>query len=235
MNCYYCGSTLPEGSPVCKACGISQQAQPVEVRTSPVLARGFLPNANNQAPTEVSQNTPVTPTAAGSPSVAPSTMWASNTGLIVAGIGGIIALLTFFLLPFISGILLQLTGMQLASLGGQSAPGGQASGLAILWIDPIAAGIIIIAAAWPILQSNIPDMTTSRSAAYVLVILSFVILIVMFGVYFYYSQPITPGGPVFASAFSSGFWGYIVAMLVVLVGGSMQVARANKSLNPMHP
>ncbi|MBV9228475.1 MAG: hypothetical protein JOZ18_04105 [Chloroflexi bacterium] len=160
-----------------------------------------------------------------------------NAGFLTAGIGGVVALFAFFVLPFIllplfGGI--TLTGSQLANMGGQpnSIFGNAAQGMQILWLAPLIALVVIAIAAYQLFKSKPVSATATASekqAAIWVIILGAIMLFILLIRLIIDSQPPNQSydgsysGPIVASFYGAGFWIYALSMVVVVVGGSLQL------------
>ncbi|MEO7019636.1 MAG: hypothetical protein ABI234_05745 [Ktedonobacteraceae bacterium] len=158
---------------------------------------------------------------------------ADQAGFIIAGIGGIVGLLSFFTMPYLSYGFLSATGQQLASFGyqtgsqygnsygyGSSQP--QANELVFFWLLPIVAGIIILMAGVPLLKSG---GTGKKGAAGGLIVLGVLAIVGLLGTYIYINvkiQNLTFSSLTINSVIGSGIWVYIIAMIAVIIGGVIQ-------------
>src|SRR5438552_1763151 len=95
-----------------------------------------------------------------------------NIGYIIAGVGGLVALLAFFFMPFLTVGPFSFTGQQLASAGNQISNsafgGGQLNQLQTLWLAPVVAGIATLIAAVQLFRSQSAN-GSSRWAAFSLI------------------------------------------------------------------
>src|SRR5258708_37378497 len=157
----------------------------------------------------------------------------SKAGFIIAVVGGIAGLLSFFFMPYLSYSFVSVTGQQLASLGNQvssySALYGngtqQFNGLLLLWLIPIVSGLITLIAGVQLFKSPGNATVTGRKVAGGwLIVLAALPLIGMGGVYIYLTNQIQ--GSTFptvslGSLIGTGLWVLILAMIAVIVGGAM--------------
>jgi hypothetical protein len=143
-------------------------------------------------------------------------------GFIIIVCGGLLALFAFFSLPYVALGPFSFTGSQVAQNNG------------FLWLEPIIAGIIVAIAGWQILTSlgGEPASDESLVAIIGLTLLALAILLI--------SSFLQPNYPVYVKLASasissvttispsngSGFWLYIVGMIIVLVGSAVQIKRA---------
>ena len=153
-----------------------------------------------------------------------------NVGMILAVIGGSIALLTFFTMPFFSFLgFASVTGQQLASLASQysqlantSNPGSNGGQLLIaLWAAPVLAGLIILVAALQFRASV--QIRSKRVAAGWMIALAILGIALYIGILIYVNTftSSVSGSPSVFSFLGAGFWIYIIALVGVIVGGAM--------------
>lgn len=154
-----------------------------------------------------------------------------NAGFIIAGIGGIVGVLSFFL-PYLSYGFITATGQQLASLGYQfgnqynssySSSNPQLNALLFLWLLPVVAGIIILLAGVQLLRSKEPG---KKASAGWLIALAVLAILGLLGAYIYLTiqiQNSTSSPVTLTSVIGSGIWVYIIAMIAVIVGGAIQL------------
>lgn len=249
MFCLYCGNKLPDGAIFCNRCGRRQNRsanpsnpsmtnvptgrQQSSGRTMPFV-QGPLPS--NNAPT--SQGTP---SLQGSPPreeslspwpaqpAFPTVLPQRNAGFITAGIGGIVGLLSFFFMPYISYGFITATGQQLTSLGyqaatqyGYSSSQPQFNGLLLLWLLPIVAGIIVLIAGAQLFRI---EGAGKKAAAGWLIGLAVLAILGLLVAYIYLTAQIqnsTSSSVTLTSVIGSGVWIYIAAMIAIIVGGVIQ-------------
>lgn len=269
MFCLYCGKTLPDNAGFCNYCGKRQVAEPGATSTSnlnqPASPSTKLPIHGGQSmsenlpgtmPWERPYSAPLNPTPTpppppfrNSPASARSSSGETffskhNLGTIIASVGGIVALLAFFFMPFVTiplGIFgtYSFTGQQLASYGNQSATSiysSQFQALQLLWSEPLAALIILGIAAYMIFKStqNILTAQATKTAAISLITIATIMVVALFIRYGIDAQPSSQygssySGPTLASYYSSGFWVYILSMLAVIAGGAIQLGQNRNS------
>jgi hypothetical protein len=241
MNCIHCSAPLSDDALFCSRCGTQQNAP-----ERPVTQSQTIPVSQ---PATVSGARPSSSQAA---SPGAQFDWSAltrkqNAGFLTAGIGGIVALFAFFVLPFISVTLgmfgtFSLTGSQLAGYGGQASgsPLGSAlQGLQLLWIAPLVALIIIAIAAYQLFMSKPTNAAAAASAAKAaatwLIVLGGIMLLGVFIRYIIDSQPLVQSGygvssdsysgPTVASFYGAGVWIYALSMIAVIVGGCIQLGQ----------
>ena len=248
MFCQYCGNKLPDNAIFCNQCGRQQNTTANSAGPSMTnistgsgqASSGIMPLAQrppqpNSTPT--TQGTPslpsISPRYAQPAPAQPAVLSQRNAGFIIAGIGGIVGLLSFFFMPYISYGFITATGQQLASLGYQAAtqysnpygyPGSQPqfNGLLLLWLLPVVAGIIVLIAGAQMLRSG---GAGNKTAAGWLIALAVLAILGLIGAYIYLTAQIqnsTSSQVNLTSVIGSGVWIYIVAMIAVIVGGMMQ-------------
>lgn len=143
-------------------------------------------------------------------------------GFIIIVCGGLLALIVFFSLPYVALGPFALTGSQVAHNNG------------FFWIEPIIAGIIVAIAGWQIVMSLGGETDSDKSVVAIigLSLLALAILLI--------SSFLQPNYPAYVKLASvsisslttispsngSGFWLYIIGMIVVLVGSAVQIKRA---------
>jgi hypothetical protein len=148
-------------------------------------------------------------------------------GFIIALIGGGLALLSFFAMPFLSfGGLISFTGQQIASLASQfsqyssSSINGQA--FVVLWLAPVVSALILLVGGLQ-LRSSV-QLSTRKMAAWWMIALAVVGLLVYVGIYIYASSQIPSSSSIsITSLLGSGFWIYILSMVAVIVGSIIQL------------
>lgn len=150
-----------------------------------------------------------------------------NVGFLIAAFAGLVALFAFFFLPYLSlGFFGSFTGSQLAGMNNQFI-----QGTGILWLEPLIAAAVVGIAVYPIVKSQRHEMDKQAAGglAVTLTILSGITLSVLLIKYVIDAQPPTsesnPGyaGPSLASFYGAGMWLYFLAMLVVCIGGIVQL------------
>jgi hypothetical protein len=258
MFCLYCGTDIPEDAVFCNKCGRRQNAAADTPTTANVSVSGTMLSESlaggSQAsssiepvmqkaptnPTPLVQSTPSTSSRntavrASSGNVVPPASKISrslsreNLGFLIAGGGGILALLAFFFMPYIVFGIFSFTGEQIASSGSQL--GGQLSGAWLLWLEPVIAATVLATAGWQIYKAaNNPNEEATGRAAAGLIVLAVLTITVLLGRYVYDTIPVAASNssfsssyPGLASYYSSGPWIYIVSMIAVGVGGVVQV------------
>lgn len=260
MYCIYCGSDNPDDAVFCRGCGkrqvlLEDQSEPSSsvisssvLSTAPGMAAGtasvkqesITASSIHGSSTQSNELRFSQDTAFSVPAASPSVS-GSSIGLIIASLGGIVALLAFFFMPYVSYGYFSFTGQQLASFGSQANNGSgqlneQLSQLQVLWLEPVIAGIVVILAGYLLYKNlmNTVSLSSGRGGAISLAViggLSFVILLIVFAAN---SQPMQSAygysQPALASIISSGFWVYAVAMLAVAMGGVISAAQTKSSL-----
>jgi hypothetical protein len=157
-----------------------------------------------------------------------------NAGFIIAAIGGLVGLIAFFAMPFLSAYsFVSVTAQQLVSLEQQyfssSSNSGQA--LIILWLAPVLSGIAILLAA---LQFRARP-SSKRAAGGWLIALGILGVGLYVGILVYINSLITgsssssTNAPSLFSFLGAGYWVYIVAMAGVIVGGAMGLSAARSA------
>jgi hypothetical protein len=135
----------------------------------------------------------------------------NNIGNMTALAGGILALLAFFLFPYISlGIFGSYTAVQLAGgIFGLHMPA--------LWLELLAALVMLALAGYSWSRRE-----GSASWSMLLVGLSGVTLLVILVIYVIQSQQRSLFGSD-AAFYATGFWLYLVGLVAALVGGIIQL------------
>lgn len=162
----------------------------------------------------------------------------SNAGNAVVTFSGIIAVLSFFALPYINlGILGSYTGAQVANLVGSaysvatSTPSyysatttATQSGLnpaLLVWAEVLLAGFAAGLAAWQWYRSNDSGDPPSRPAVVLVFIASILsVLILLYQVVGLQSSAL---GQAIASVLGFGYWLMLLAMIAAVLGGVAQL------------
>jgi zinc-ribbon domain len=255
MFCMYCGNRLPDNALFCNQCGSRQNT--ATIPTNPSMTNTFTEGWQEssgtvpfaQHPTQQSNYTPTTlgtPPQLNSPPIEqriytrpeqPASLpqefrFDRKAGFIIAGIGAIVGIVSFFLMPYLSYGFITATGQQLASLGYQfgnqynssySSSNPQFNALELLWLLPVVAGIIILIAGVQLFRSN---ETGKKASASWLIALATVAILGLLGAYIYLTiqiQSSTTSSVSLTSVIGSGIWIYIIAMVAVIVGGILQI------------
>ena len=162
-------------------------------------------------------------------STQPTFRFDTNAGSIIAGIGGVVGLLSFFFMPYLSYGFITATGQQLASFGYQYSSGyygssqQQFNGLLYLWLLPVIAGIIVLIAVVQLFSSG---GAGKKAAGGWLIALAVLAILGLLGAYIYLTAQIqnSTSSPVtLTSLIGSGIWVYIIAMIASIVGGILQI------------
>ena len=255
MFCMYCGNKLPDNAFFCNQCGRRQNtaANPtnpsmtndsMEVRqeasgTTPVMLRPT-PQSNYTPTTSGTllqqNNSPVNQNffsrTERSTAIPQAFRFERNAGFIIAGIGGILGIVSFFLMPYLSYGFITATGQQLASLGYQyanqfsssySSNAQQYNALLLLWLLPVIAGIIILIAGIQLFWNK--EAGKKASAGW-LIALATIAILGLLGAYIYITiqiQNSTTTSVSLTSVIGSGIWIYMIAMIAVIVGGIIQL------------
>src|SRR5205085_4922587 len=144
-------------------------------------------------------------------------------GYIIALIGGALAILAFFALPFVAIGPFSVTGEQVASIGissGYSSNSGQ--GVAFLWLAPVIAAVILVIAGLQLRSSN--RSSTKRAPAGWLIGLTVLTLIIL-ALFYLGATQISAIGVSGASLLGAGFWVYTLSIFAAFIGGIMEVRR----------
>lgn len=158
-----------------------------------------------------------------------------NAGWIIALVGALVALLAFFSMPYISAGFFSFTAQQIASVGNQV--GGQFGNFQALWLEPVIAGGLLLFIGYELIAS-MNSATSTQGGATTLVVLTSLILVFLIGkLLFSDSQPLvstnflgqTTTSPSLASYYGSGFWMYIVGIIIMLAGGIVALRSAKSS------
>jgi hypothetical protein len=259
MYCLQCGNKLPDNAIFCNQCGRRQNTAANPTGSSNMAPAGPSMTGISTDDGQASSGTmPLvqghpqsssTPTTQGTPLLLssaprkqnsstqpaqPSFLLERNVGSIMAGIGGIVGLLSFFFMPYLSYGFISATGQQLASLGYQAGSQYNSSsfgydnnqtqfnGLLFLWLLPVIAGIIILIAGVILLSRG---GAGKKVAAGWLIALAVLAILGLVGAYVYLTAQIqnSTSSPVtLTSVIGSGIWVYIIAMIAVIVGGIIQ-------------
>ena len=137
----------------------------------------------------------------------------TNVGAIVALCGGILAVISFFLFPYISlGFLGSYTAVQLTNgIFGSSMPS--------LWLELLVALVIIGLSAFELYNNS-----EVRASSRLILALSSITTLVIIGVYIVQSNQQSLFGSV-SSFHTTSFWLYILGIITSLAGSILQVRR----------
>lgn len=135
----------------------------------------------------------------------------TNVGSIVALCGGILAVVAFFLFPYISfGLFGSYTAVQLAN-------GVFGSSMAGLWLELLVALAIVALSAF-----NLYTHSTSLITPRAILALSSITTVLIFLVYAVQSNQQSLFGSA-SSFYSTGFWLYVLGIIGSLVGSILQL------------
>jgi hypothetical protein len=255
MFCMYCGNRLPDNALFCNKCGSRQNT--ATIPANPSMTNTFTEGGEEssvtmpfvQRPTQQSNYTPTTlgtpPQLNSSPmeqsiftrpeqsAVIPQGFrFDRNAGFIIAGIAGIVGVLSFFFMQYLTYGFIAFTGQQLASYGYQAGSQNinsyngsnpQFNGWFLFWLMPVIAGIIILIAGVQLLRSK---ETGKKASGGWLIALAVFVILGLLGAYVYLTAQIqnSTSSPVaLTSVIGSGIWIYIIAMIAVIVGGIIQI------------
>ncbi len=148
-----------------------------------------------------------------------------STGWIVAGVGALLALLSFFSMPYLAFGYFTATAQQLASASGQY--GSQFTNLQLLWLEPLIAVVLLGIAGVELYKSMGPAHDAMGGIAGMIGISGITLLFILGKLLIFDIQGTTStsyfGGtvtsPALASFYGAGFWAFIVGIAVALVGG----------------
>jgi zinc-ribbon domain len=245
--CLSCGNKIPDNALFCNQCGRRQNttANPqtpsmsnfsTESKQEASRTMSFIERPTPQP--NITPTTLETPTQLNSSPMQQSVVTPHgfhlerNAGFIIAGIGGIVGIISFFSMSYLSYGFITATGQQLASLGYQYASqysssynsnSSQYNSLLLLWLLPVIAGIIILIAGIQLFRSN---ETGKKASAGWLIGLAIIAMLGLIGAYIYITiqiQNSTSSSVSITSVIGSGIWIYMVAMVAVIVGGIIQI------------
>ncbi len=206
----------------------SAQRRPALSQPSPAP---YVPPVQRQVPP---------PIARGPTSLTMSALSSSeNRGYLIAGIGGIVALLAFFGLPFVTVLIFSVTGMQFAN-SGLGATGA-------LWLVPVAAVVAIGLSVWE-LYARSPRIgsyaVTGRAVALAIlaggVAGTVALLIVLFQAAFglpaltssYGITGVEVPGYGVQGALGLGFWVALLSTIAVGIGGYLGYRQPRPTATP---
>ena len=162
-----------------------------------------------------------------------SALSARSLGPIIATIGAFLAFLAFFALPYLSAGPLSFSAVQVAS---GNIAGFQFGGQPFLWLEMLIAGTLIVIAIIQLVKSLNPSDDISGGAMAGLIALAGITLLFLLGKYLLIdTQPTILGtnllgddvtGPAISSFYGSGYWVYIVSLVITIVGGSIAIKSA---------
>lgn len=245
MFCIYCGTDNADDAIFCRSCGKAQNKaanpQSMEMLKSPLsrvptgdvetLSAGTSKEGVEKQPSSTLSSLPFGQTSSQNvtnpPASASSFITQQNIGPLTVICGGLIALFAFFSLPYLSlGFFGTLTGSQLANTNNQLIQGTGA-----LWLEPLVAVVVIGIAIYLLVGNQRREIapSTIQGVAVSLVSLAGLTLLVLLIKYATDAQPSTsasnPGftGPSIASFYGAGVWIYFLAIVIVLVGGIVQL------------
>lgn len=150
-----------------------------------------------------------------------------SAGFIIALIGGVVGLIAFFAMPFVSAFnFVSVTAPQLISLATESnSSSSSGQGLVILWLAPVLAGIAVLIAAFQF-RSTV-QASSKRAGGGWLVALGILGVVIYIGILiyanslFYSSTSSGYNGPSLLSFLGAGVWIYLIGMVGVIIGGAM--------------
>ena len=235
MFCPYCGTHIADDALFCQHCGKHvTKPQDMEPERSAGTNVPEPPQANKPSPV------PASPGAGGAMPQSAAVLPASIAGLatktsvgpLIAAGGGLLAVLAFFFLPYLSlGFLGSLTGVQVASISNRYL---QSTG--ILGLEPIVAAAAFGIAVYLIVkgQKQEIDQQVAKGLAMTLIVLSGITVLIVFIKYIVDLQPAIQmpsgaAGPALASFYGAGIWIYFLGMLAVLIGGFIHVRALAKT------
>ena len=144
-----------------------------------------------------------------------------NIGGLVSLAGGFIAGIAFLVLPYISlGFLGNYTALQVVQLGSEL----HVSDTGLLWLELLVALVVLILAivAWK------PSAIAKRLAL-TNIVLSSITIVLFFIMYSLQSQQKILGIPL-TTFYASGFWLYIVGIVIALIGSIIQYNTVRKQI-----
>lgn len=243
MFCVYCGTNNSDDAGFCPTCGnrlkgaenppaSSTGSTSSQVSEMPIGTGYEQPSVGyrpvTQQPLSRQSNVPTQPHPYGPYASSPmSALSRQNLGFIIAGVAGLLGLLAFFFMPYVSYGPFSLSGQQLASAG--TSLGGQYNSglLQLLWLEPLVAVIFVgIAGYWIYTsQKRTVDKSVIKPWSLGLSILAGLTVLILLGRYAIDAQPIQTGfgnGLSLASFYGSGIWIYLISMIGALAGGIVQ-------------
>ncbi len=167
-------------------------------------------------------------------------------GYVIALIASLVALLAFFVMPYISlGLVGSLTGVQIFTTVIQALqtvssfpsssfnPGNnQATYLLLIVLLPIVAVITAIIAGVQLSRGE----RTGKAGATWLIILGGLTLAGLIGVYIYLASNTPAGSPVsITSLLAVGYWANLLAMIAVIIGGILALRTASPVVSQPPP
>ena len=151
-----------------------------------------------------------------------------SLGPIIATVGALLALLAFFAMPYLSAGPLSISAVQAAS---GNISGFQFGGQPFLWLEMLTAGILIVIAIIQVVKSLNPAEYISGGTMSGMIALAVIALLFLLGKYFLFdTQPTILGTnllgnnitvPPISSFYGSGYWVYIVSLVITIVGGGI--------------
>ena len=148
-----------------------------------------------------------------------------SQGAIIAGIGSLVSLLAFFTMPYFAAhggffSTASATGQQLASgIALFTQYNNQISWFQLLWLEPLVAVIVLVSAGVQLFKSLNYDDEVAKRIATGLIGLSALAIVVLLCGYVLDSQSAPGSSFTFASLYASGFWIFIVGMIIAIAGG----------------
>ena len=126
-------------------------------------------------------------------------------GYLMAGVAGVVALLSFFVLPFADLVIVSVTGVGAAGMGESR-----------LWLIPLAALILIVVPVWR-WRTPTPPLKTARAASIAVLVTASVAALVLL------SELVDAGE--LRGLLGGGFWLALVATIAAARGGWLEYRR----------
>src|SRR5258708_14869245 len=148
-----------------------------------------------------------------------------NRGYLIAGIGGIEALLAFLFMPYVS--------IPVAYNGGVSITFSAMSDGGLIWVEVLLALLAIAIPALVVYRNNpfglsgTPVETQVRWGIYTLIgigalgLLAQLIVVLNVGSFGFNGQTLGSANSITNISYSTGFWFYLLSMIAVVAGGGL--------------
>jgi hypothetical protein len=170
-------------------------------------------------------------------------MTRQGIGYLLALLGGVLGLIAFFSMPFVSVGFISFTAQQLATYGNQATTlTNQSNQLQLFWLEPVVGLLICLVAGYGLFRSLgvgqqpvAPGMPARADqgmliAGVITLILGVVASLALMVLYAQAAQGFSTDGTSYSltSFLGSGFWAFLIGMLLAIAGGVMALVPLNR-------